>query len=59
MIIVIGLMIGCYIITRMISFVTRSGNIEESTTAKVIFIINIVITVFLMLILIGGSFNNN
>ncbi|MEE9448886.1 MAG: hypothetical protein V3V72_02455 [Ignavibacteriaceae bacterium] len=52
---IIGLMIGCYIISRMISFITRSGSIEENTTAKVIFGINIVVTIFLMLMLFAGG----
>jgi len=45
----IGLMIGFYIITRMISFLTRKEQRAESIAVKVFAIITIAATVLLML----------
>lgn len=40
----IGLMIGVYTITRMVSFLTRTGDRAESDTVKVLAVITILIT---------------
>ncbi len=45
MIPIIGLMIGAYIITRMISFLSREGGRKESTIVIVCAIITIVVVV--------------
>jgi len=44
----IGLMIGFYIITRMISFLLRKGERKESTAVMVLSVITIIITVFVV-----------
>jgi hypothetical protein len=54
MIQIIGLMIGTYILTRMISFLTRSGDRAESKIAAICFGINIVITVILLIGLLAS-----
>jgi hypothetical protein len=40
----IGLMIGAYIITRMFSFLTRKGQMEESLVVKIFAIITMLLT---------------
>lgn len=52
----IGIMIGCYIITRMISFLTRKGDRAESTLVLVFAVITILITLLCMFdLLMRGS----
>ena len=50
MVCVIGWMIGAYIITRMVSFLTRKGEGSESSIVKVITAITIVIAVVSLVI---------
>ena len=52
----IGVMIGCYIITRMISFLTRAGEIKESILVKLFSVITILITAICVLdLLLSGA----
>lgn len=53
----IGLMIGAYIITRMVSFLTRNGDRAEHIVVKVLAAITGIITIFLMyhLIKVGST----
>lgn len=44
----IGLMIGFYIFTRMVSFLTRKGDREESVFVKVFALITLLVTVLSM-----------
>jgi hypothetical protein len=46
----IGIMIGAYIITRMVSFITRKGERAETVTVKILAFI----TVVLALVVIGA-----
>ena len=55
MIAAIGIMIGIYIITRMISFLTRKEPQKESASVKVFAVITIVITIFCMFSLLASS----
>lgn len=57
MIQIIGIMIGSYIIVRMLSFITRSGERKEETVVKVAAGIVFVLTLILMLGLLatGGT----
>jgi len=58
---IIGLMIGLYIIVRMLSFLTRTGDRKEDTIVKVAAGIVMVITGMLMLGLLatgGGTLPN-
>ena len=48
MIPIIGVMIGSYIIIRMLSFITREGPVQDVTFVKVLCALNIVFTLFLM-----------
>ena len=41
----IGLMIGAYVITRMISLLTRKGDREESVVVRVFAVITILVAV--------------
>jgi hypothetical protein len=49
---IVGLMVGCYIIVRMVSFITRKGEREETTTVKVLSILNVMLTVVLLMALL-------
>ena len=52
----IGLMVGCYIITRMISFLTRTGERRESASVKTFAGITIIITIICVLdLLLRGA----
>ena len=42
----IGLMIGVYIITRALSFITRKDDRAESTLVVVFSVITVIITIF-------------
>ena len=42
----IGLMIGAYIFTRMVSFLMRKGDRAEPTAVKVLAVITLLVTVF-------------
>lgn len=44
----IGLMIGLYIITRMVSFLLRTGDRKESIAVLVLAVITIITTVFVI-----------
>ena len=52
MISAIGIMIGFYILSRMISFLTRNGDRKETNGAKIFFVITILITCLMILSLI-------
>jgi len=52
---IIGLMIGCYIIVRMVSFITRKGQREETTPVKVLCILNVMLTVVVLIALFLGA----
>lgn len=52
---IIGLMIGLYIIVRMLSFITRTGDRAENTIVKVAAILMIIITSVLLLGLLATS----
>ncbi len=39
----IGLMVGAYVVTRMVSFLTRKGNNAESVVVKVLAAVTIVV----------------
>ena len=45
----IGIMIGCYIITRMISLLSRINERKESIIVKLFCVITIIITLLCML----------
>ena len=49
----IGLMMGVYIITRMVSFLSRTGDRSESVVAKVFSAITILVTLFVILDLLS------
>ena len=51
----IGVMIGFYIITRMISLYTRKGDYAESKITKVFTIITIIVAVIGIISLLSGS----
>jgi hypothetical protein len=55
----IGVMIGFYIITRALSFLTRSDPAKESIIVKIFSIITIIVTLFVIadLSLRGASTN--
>lgn len=44
----IGLMIGLYIITRMVSFLLRTGDRKESIAVLVLAVITIIVTGFVI-----------
>jgi hypothetical protein len=52
----IGIMIGVYIITRMVSFLTRKNEKAESLVVKIFAIITIIVTIIVILnmYLVGG-----
>jgi len=53
---IIGLMIGFYIIVRMLSFATREGDRAENTLVKIVASIVLIITAFLIVgLLATGS----
>jgi hypothetical protein len=54
----IGLMIGLYIITRMLSFINRKESRAESNIVRVFSSITIVVTVLIMLDLIFRGTTN-
>ncbi|MDD5634396.1 MAG: hypothetical protein PHW46_03870 [Candidatus Omnitrophica bacterium] len=54
----IGCMIGTYIITRMVSFLTREGERAETAIVKIFSVITIVVTVVLMVYLIITGMKN-
>lgn len=47
----IGVMIGFYIITRMLSFLLRKDQRSENTIVKIFAVITILVTIFTMLVL--------
>jgi len=48
----LGVMIGCYILVRMFSFILRSGSIRESIFVRILSALNIFVTLFLMIDLV-------
>ena len=42
----IGLMIGVYVITRMVSFLTRKEERAESIVVKILAVITMIVTLF-------------
>lgn len=44
----IGLMIGIYVITRTVSFLTRTGDRAESIGVKILAVISVLVTVICM-----------
>ena len=50
----IGIMIGFYIITRMASFLTRSGERRESSVVQVFAVVTIIVTALVIMSLFGG-----
>jgi hypothetical protein len=48
MIVEIGIMVGAYIITRMISFVTRTGERSESILTKIFAVLTVLVTVIIV-----------
>ncbi len=53
----IGVMIGAYIITRMISFLTRKEQRAESFIVKVLAVITIIVTVVVIIDLFSKGTN--
>jgi hypothetical protein len=53
----IGIMIGAYIITRMISFLTRKEERAESPVVKVLAVITTIITVIVIIDLFSKGTN--
>ena len=51
----IGLMVGFYIITRMVSFLMRKGERKESIAVYVFAVITILITIFVIYDLFTGG----
>ena len=45
----IGLMIGLYIITRCVSFLTRSGERKESVLVLILAGVTIIVTIFVVI----------
>ena len=45
----IGIMIGVYIVIRMISFATRKGERKESLIVVILSLLNIIVTIILMI----------
>lgn len=44
----IGILIGCYVITRMVSFITRNEKRQEHIIVKILSIITILVTFIIM-----------
>lgn len=42
----IGIMVGAYIFTRMVSFATRSGERKENVLVRVLAILSMIVTMF-------------
>jgi len=57
----IGLMVGAYIVVRMISFMTRRNELKESILVRILSIIVILITLICVadLLMAGSSIPNN
>jgi len=53
----IAYMMGFYIITRMISFITRSGDRAEVMAVEIAAVITIVITLAMLAIIVVGEFS--
>ena len=51
----IGMMIGAYIIIRMISFITRKGERSESPIVVILSFLNILFTLFLIFMLMASG----
>ena len=51
----IGIMIGFYIITRMSSFLTRSGERRENAVVQVFAVVTIIVTALAIMSLFGAS----
>ena len=51
----IGIMVGCYIITRMTSYLARTGDRKEEAIVQIFAAITIAITALGILSLFGGQ----
>lgn len=52
----IGIMIGAYILVRMVSFVTRGGQLKEHHLVRVLSVANILLTLILIGVLLTAGF---
>lgn len=50
----IGIMMGCYILTRMVSFMTRKGENSEDLLVKSLSMVTVFITILCIGVLIYG-----
>jgi hypothetical protein len=51
----IGIMVGFYVITRMISFASRSGDRAESALVRVMAVVTILVAGLVIMTLFGGG----
>jgi len=51
----IGVMIALYIIARGVSFLSRTGDRQESTVAGVFFVFAIIVSIIGIIILLGSG----
>ena len=51
----IGLLIGAYVVTRMVSFLTRKGDREDSGVVKILALITVLVTVFCVFALLTSG----
>jgi hypothetical protein len=54
----IGIMIGFYIITRMASFLTRTGDRREQAIVQIFAVVTIIVTALAIVSLFGGASSN-
>jgi len=53
---IIGIMVGCYIVTRMVSFLSRKGERSESGVVVAFSVITLVVTLIcIVLLLLSGA----
>ena len=52
----IGIMIGAYIITRMVSFMTREGERAEAVPVKILSVLTIILTLVVIAALVWEGF---
>lgn len=55
----IGIMVGFYIITRMISLLSRAGDRSEPGIVKLMAVITILVAGLVMMSLFGGAASTN
>jgi hypothetical protein len=51
----IGLMVGAYIVVRMLSFITRQGERAESPAVRIFAVLTLLWTLLCMYLLISGD----